>query len=76
MKPFCEGMETSMVQGEAQRQGRPAPSTRVIELPALGTAEAKASGHACVGGTTMKRLNNGWEQLNDPAGGWQRCREK
>lgn len=74
MHGFCEGTEYMVIQQEAKRQGRPVASERVINLPALGTAEAKELGSACVGGQAFRKLPNGWEQVMAPAGGWQRCR--
>lgn len=71
---FCQGMETMTIQNEARAQGRPAPSQTVIKLPAMGTAAAKDLGYACIGGTAMRRLSNGWEQVVSGAG-WQRCIE-
>ncbi|WMJ69207.1 hypothetical protein [Stenotrophomonas sp. 24(2023)] len=75
-KSFCDGMEANALQGEAQRAGRPGPSTEVATLPPLGSAEAKQKGVACVGGQAMRRLANGWEQVSSPSGGWLRCRER
>lgn len=75
MKTYCEQLEASTLQGEAQRVGRPGPSADVIALPALGSEAARRSGRACVGGQAMRRLSNGWEQLSSGEGGWQRCRE-
>jgi hypothetical protein len=74
MKPFCEGVEANTLQAEARRQGRPGPSTEVIDLPALGSPGAKANGVACVGGQAMRKIEGGWEQVHSPYGGWQRCR--
>ncbi len=72
---FCNDMERSIVQGTAKRQGMPVPSSEVVALPAMGTADAKALGAACVGGAAMRRLSNGWEQLRNSQGHWVRCRE-
>lgn len=74
MQRMCQNWENSMVQGDAQRQGRPSPSSEIIDLPALGSSEAKQLGYACVGGQAMRKLPNGWEQVSSPQGGWQRCR--
>lgn len=74
-RAYCQSIENSYVQGEARRVGRPLPSASVIALPPLGSGEAKALGYACVGGTAMRRLANGWEQLSAPDGNWQRCVE-
>ena len=71
---FCHGMENSLLQNEARRQGRPTPSRSVVRLPAMGTQNAKELGYACIGGTAMRRLSNGWEQVTSGAG-WQRCTE-
>lgn len=72
--PMCERWERDLVQGDAKRQGQPVPSTSVLTLPALGTSESARAGAACVGGRAMKKLPNGWEQMTDSAGNWQRCR--
>lgn len=72
MLGFCESMENMVVLGEAKRQGRPTPSTRVVQLPGLGSPEAKQLGYACVGGAAMKKIPNGWEQVIG-VDGWQRC---
>lgn len=74
MVGFCEGMETTLLQNEARRQGRPTPSQTVVKLPAMGTPAAKDLGYACIDGTAMRRLANGWEQVTSGAG-WQRCVE-
>lgn len=54
-------------------RGRPQGSASVVQLPAHGTAQAKSTGYACMGGLAMKRLANGWEQLNDNGGNYLRC---
>jgi hypothetical protein len=74
MVGFCQSIETATIQNEARRQGRPTPSQTVIKLPAMGTAAAKDLGYACISGTAMRRLPNGWEQVISGAG-WQRCIE-
>ncbi|WP_416057514.1 hypothetical protein [Stenotrophomonas maltophilia] len=76
MKAYCEGVEARTLSDEAHRAGRPGPSESVVNLPSLGSAAAKRTGLACVGGQAMRRLSNGWEQVHSPAGGWQRCREQ
>lgn len=73
---LCSDIERAHVQGAARQQGLPVPSTEVVKLPAMGSADAKALGAACVGGTAMRRLSNGWEQLRDGQGHWLRCREQ
>ncbi|PWB29867.1 hypothetical protein DCO49_00430 [Stenotrophomonas sp. SPM] len=45
-----------------------------MRLPAYGSAEPKRLGAACMGGTAMRRLSNGWEQLRNAKGEWLRCR--
>ena len=74
MVGFCQSIETTTIQNEARRQGRPTPSQTVIKLPAMGTPAAKELGYACIGGSAMRRLTNGWEQVVSGAG-WQRCVE-
>ncbi|WP_313178433.1 hypothetical protein [Stenotrophomonas sp.] len=75
-KAYCDGVEANTLQNEARQAGRPGPSTEVSALPALGSAEAKRTGTACIGGQAFKRLANGWEQVASPSGGWLRCRER
>lgn len=74
MAGYCQGIENMTLHNEARRQGRPAPSASIIELPPLGSEPAKTLGYACIGGQAFKRLDNGWEQVSAAAGGWQRCR--
>lgn len=73
MQRMCAEIESNTLDYVARTQGKPAPSSSVIELPALGTLEAKQLGYACIGGQAMRRLKNGWEQVMSRAGGWQRC---
>jgi len=75
-KAYCDEIEANTLQNEARQAGRPGPSSEVIALPALGSADAKRSGMACVGGQALRRLSNGWEQVASPSGGWLRCRER
>lgn len=73
---YCAEIERSLIQGEARRQGIPTPSSEIVRMPAYGTPEAKQLGAACMGGTAMRRLSNGWEQLRNAKGEWLRCREE
>lgn len=73
---YCADIERSLIQGEARRQGIPTPSSEIVRMPAYGSAEAKQLGAACMGGTAMRRLSNGWEQLRNAKGEWLRCREQ
>lgn len=73
MVGFCESIEYMVLSSEAQRQGRPAASRSVVTLPAMGSAEAKELGYACIGGQAFRRIPNGWEQVSARDGGWQRC---
>lgn len=72
---MCDKQEAQSGQHIAKLQGKPRPSTAVYMLPAYGSAEAKRSGLACIGGTAMHRLKNGWEQLRDGEHHWLRCRD-
>lgn len=76
MRSLCADIERAYIQGEAHRQGLPVPSSELVRLPAYGSAESKELGVACMGGTGMRRLSNGWEQLRDSKGEWLRCREQ
>lgn len=73
---YCTDIERSLIQSEAHRQGIPTPSSEIVRMPAYGSAEAKQLGAACMGGTAMRRLSNGWEQLRNAKGQWLRCREQ
>lgn len=72
---YCVSAERALVQGESRRRGAPTPSDQVVNLPPMGSTDAKALGAACIGGTGMRRLANGWEQLRDRQCRWLRCRE-
>lgn len=72
-RDLCESQEAHGGQAFARIAGKPRPSTAVYELPAYGSAEAKRSGIACVGGTAMQRVRNGWGQLVDDDHDWLRC---
>ncbi|TDV30799.1 hypothetical protein N440_1638 [Stenotrophomonas sp. CC22-02] len=72
---YCTDVERSLIQSEARRQGMPTPSSEIVRMPAYGSAEAKQLGAACMGGTAMRRLSNGWEQLRNARGEWLRCRD-
>lgn len=75
IRDFCETQEAHNGQAFAKLLGKPRPSESVYVLPAYGSAEAKRTGLACVGGTAMHRLKNGWEQLRDRQQNWLRCRD-
>ncbi|MBA0279711.1 hypothetical protein D7Y44_00240 [Stenotrophomonas maltophilia] len=74
MRLYCADLERSLIQGEARRQGIPTPSSEIVRVPAYGSEDARKLGAACMGGTAMRRLNNGWEQLRNSKGEWLRCR--
>lgn len=74
MVRLCETLEANTLQSEARHAGRPGPSTEVIDLPALGTQEAKQLGFACIAGQAMRKLKNGYAQVMSKSGGWLRCR--
>lgn len=73
VKMLCERWERQLLQDESRRAGRPAPSSSVVALPALGSSDARRLGFACIGGQAFQRLPNGWSQVMAPEGGWQRC---
>jgi len=76
MRLICSDVEKAYIQGEARRQGLPTPSAELVRLPAYGSAESKRLGAACMGGSAMRRLSNGWEQLRNAKGEWLRCRDQ
>lgn len=49
MQRYCQGVENMTLRNEARRQGRPAPSDSIIELPALGSEAARVLGRAFFG---------------------------
>lgn len=71
---YCADVERSLIRAEARRQGTPTPSSEIVRMPAYGSAEARQLGAACMSGTAMRRLSNGWEQLRNSKGEWLRCR--
>lgn len=73
LRDFCEKQEAHHGQAIAKILGKPRPSAKVYLLPGYGSAEAKRTGLACVGGTAMRKLPNGWEQLRDQQHNWVRC---
>ena len=73
---YCADVERSLIRAEARRQGIPTPSSEIVRLPAYGSVDAKKLGAACMAGTAMRRLSNGWEQLQNSNGEWLRCREQ
>jgi hypothetical protein len=75
LRDFCETQEAHTAQAFAKILGKPRPSTEVYLLPAYGSPKARRVGLACIGGTAMRRLPNGWEQLRNPTYNWIRCRD-
>lgn len=75
LRDFCNTQEATNAQAFAKILGKPRPSAQVYLLPAYGSSDAKRTGLACVGGTAMRRLTNGWEQLRDHQQHWVRCRD-
>jgi hypothetical protein len=73
MQSLCNQIESDHIQSEARRAGRPGPSSSVIDLPPLGSADGKRLGVVCIGGQAMRKIPNGWEQVWS-RDGWQRCR--
>lgn len=67
---YCADVERSLIQGEARRQGIPTPSSVIFRMPAYGSEEAKKLGAACMAGTAIRRLGNGWEQLRNAKEEW------
>lgn len=74
MVEYCREVDFSMQHDLAHAWGRPRPSRNVIEVPALGTSEAKASGVSCSEGRVIRRVGNGWEQALDRERNYLRCR--
>lgn len=70
----CEQSDARLKQAFARMLGRPQPSTKVLSVPAHGTAEAKRNGVACMGGLVMLRISNGWQQALDVDKRYFTCR--
>ena len=75
VRDLCENQEARNGQAFAKLLGKPRPSTAVYELPGYGSADAKRTGIACIGGAAMQRVKNGWVQLRDREHNWLRCRD-
>jgi hypothetical protein len=73
LRRLCLRLESNALRSAAKNLGRPRPSESIVELPNYGTELSTNTGLACMGGQAMRRLTNGWEQLRDETGSWQRC---
>ncbi|MDV7251061.1 hypothetical protein [Xanthomonas hortorum] len=71
---YCEHVDFAMQDGFSHYLGRPRPSHTVLDIPALGTLEAKAGGVACSEGRVIRRIGNGWDQALDHQRNYLRCR--
>lgn len=71
---YCEHVDFAMQDSMSRAWGRPRPSPVLLDIPALGTAEAKASGVSCSEGRVIRRVGNGWEQALDHERNYLRCR--
>lgn len=71
---YCRELDYGMQAGFSQAWGRPMPSRTVLDIPALGTPEAKAAGVSCSEGRVIRRVGNGWEQALDRERNYLRCR--
>ncbi|MEB1528063.1 hypothetical protein [Xanthomonas sp. WHRI 7945] len=71
---YCEHVDFAMQDGMSRAWGRPQPSSVLLDIPALGTAEAKVSGVSCSEGRVIRRVGNGWEQALDQQRNYLRCR--
>lgn len=76
LQQICEQSNYDLSSVYAKAYGMPLPSRRVISLPAYGSAASKRHGVACLGQLAMSRVANGWEQLRDAEGRYQRCRDQ
>ena len=70
---LCRNLEANHMRSMAKLTGQPRPSKTVVNLPEYGTQLAIDTGLACMSGQAMRRLANGWEQILDETGNWQRC---
>ncbi|WP_226427863.1 hypothetical protein ACCQ14_10315 [Xanthomonas sp. NCPPB 2865] len=71
---YCEAVDFSIQDSMSHSMGRPRPSETILDIPALGTAEAKAAGVSCSEGRVIRRVGNGWEQALDYRRNYLRCR--
>lgn len=74
MQIYCNNLDYDLQRGMSSHMGRPTPSRTVIEVPALGTPEAKASGVSCSEGRVIAKVGNGWVQALDRERNYLRCR--
>lgn len=74
MVEYCREVDFTMQEGLSHQFGRPRPSRNVIEVPALGTPEAKESGVSCSEGRVIAKVGNGWVQALDRQRNYLRCR--
>ena len=72
----CEQSDARYKQSVAKLMGRPQPSTKLLTVPAHGSADAKRYGVACMGGLVMLRIKNGWQQALDGDRRYFTCRNK
>ncbi|MCC4590281.1 hypothetical protein LL974_03920 [Xanthomonas campestris pv. cannae] len=71
---YCEHVDFTMQDDLAHTFGRPRPSQIQLDIPALGTAEARAAGVSCSEGRVIRKVGNGWEQALDRDRNYLRCR--
>lgn len=74
MQIYCNNVDFDLQREWSAHLGRPTPSRTVIEVPALGTPEAKASGVSCSEGRVIAKVGNGWIQALDRDRNYLRCR--
>ena len=55
MQSLCNQIESNHIQSEARRAGRPGPSSSVIDLPSLGSADGKRLGVVCLAAKPCER---------------------
>ena len=62
---YCRSVDFSMQDNLAHAWGRPLPSPTLLDVPALGTDEARKSGVSCSEGRVIAKVGNAWVQALD-----------
>lgn len=71
---YCREVDFSTQSTWARLYGNPRPSRTVLEVPELGTAEARRTGVSCSEGRVIAKVGNVWVQPLDHELNYLRCR--
>lgn len=73
VREYCAQVDFSVQDMQSRLYGYPRPSSVVLSVPALGTAEAKAAGVYCADGRVLRKQSNAWIQAVDSQRRYLRC---